>query len=92
MVEVLILKYQNRKLYDRTNSSYVTGSKILAMVRSGCRVQIVEKESGKVVTGPVLAQSLLDENENQFYSLASVAMLERIIRDGGFEQFSKKFL
>lgn len=92
MVDVTILKYPNRKLYDRTNSVYVTGSKILELVRAGRKVQIVEKTSGKVVTGPVLAQALLDEGDNQFYSQESVAILERIIRDGGFEQFSKKLL
>lgn len=89
MNETVILKYPNRKLYNRTDSVYVTGSKILELVRSGRKVQIIEKTSGKVVTGPVLAQALLDEGDNQFYSQESVALLERIIRAGDFEKFSK---
>lgn len=92
MFDVVILKYPNRKLYNRTDSVYVTGSKILELVRKGRKIQIVEKSSGKVVTGPVLAQALLDEGDNQFYSQESVAVLERIIRDGDFETFSKKLL
>jgi len=92
MVDIVILKYPNRKLYDRTNSVYVTGSKILEMIRSGKKIQIVESKSGKVITGLILAQALLDESENQFYSQESVTVLERIIRDGNFETFSKKLL
>ena len=92
MFDVVILKYPNRKLYNRTDSVYVTGSKILELVRKGRKIQIVEKASGKVVTGPVLAQALLDEGDNQFYSQESVTILERIIRDGDFEKFSKKLL
>jgi polyhydroxyalkanoate synthesis regulator protein len=90
--DVVILKYPNRKLYNRTDSVYVTGSKILELVRAGRKVQIVEKSSGKVITGPILAQALLDEGDNQFYSQESVEVLERIIRDGNFEIFSKKLL
>ena len=92
MIDIVILKYPNRKLYNRTESVYVTGSKILEFVRAGKKVQIVEKVSGKEVTGPVLAQALLDEGDNQFYSQESVAVLERIIRSGSFEIFSKKLL
>jgi polyhydroxyalkanoate synthesis regulator protein len=92
MVDVVIFKYPNRKLYNQADSVYVSGSKLLELVRAGRKVQIVEKPSGKVVTGPILAKALLDESENQFYSQESVAILERIIRDGGFEAFSKKLL
>lgn len=92
MFDIVIFKYPNRKLYNQTESVYVTGSKLLELVRSGKKVQIVEKPSGKVVTGPVLAKALLDESENQFYSQESVRVLELIIREGGFEQFSKKLL
>lgn len=88
----VILKYPNRKLYNRTDSVYVTGSKLLELVRAGRKLQVVEKSSGKVVTGPVLAQALLDEGDNQFYSQESVTVLETIIRAGGFEAFSKQLL
>jgi len=92
MFDIVILKYPNRKLYNRTESVYVTGSKLLEFVRAGKKIQVVEKVSGKVVTGPVLAQALLDEGDNQFYSQESVTVLERIIRSGSFEEFSKKLL
>lgn len=92
MLDVVIFKYPNRKLYNQADSVYVSGSKLLELVRAGRKVQIVEKPSGKVVTGPILAKALLDESENQFYSQESIAILERIIRDGGFEAFSKKLL
>lgn len=90
--DVVIFKYPNRKLYNQDESVYVTGSKLIELVRSGKKIQVVEKKTGRVVTGAVLAKALLDENENQFYSQESVTLLERIIREGGFEQFSKKLL
>ncbi len=92
MFDVVIFKYPNRKLYNQAESVYISGMKLLELVRSGKKVQVVEKKTGKVVTGPVLAKALLDESENQFYSQESVTVLERIIRDGGFENFSKKLL
>ncbi len=92
MFDVVIFKYPNRKLYNQAESVYISGTKLLDLVRAGKKVQIVEKKTGKVGTGPVLAKALLDESENQFYSQESVKLLERIIRDGGFENFSKKLL
>ena len=92
MIDIVIFKYPNRKLYNQTESVYITGPKLLELVRAGKKIQIVEKPSGKVVTGPILAKALLDENENQFYSQESITLLERIIREGGFENFSKKLL
>lgn len=89
MFDVVIFKYPNRKLYNQTDSKYITADKLLELVRANKKIQIVEKPSGKIVTGPVLAKAVLDENENQFYSQESIRVLERIIRSGGFENFSK---
>ncbi len=92
MIDVVIFKYPNRKLYNQAESVYISGTKLLELVRSGKKIQVVEKKTGKVVTGPTLAKALLDESENQFYSQESVTLLERMIREGGFEQFAKKLL
>ena len=92
MIDVMIFKYTNRKLYSQTDSAYVTSGKLLELVRAGKKIQVVEKPSGKVVTGPVLAKAILDENENQFYSHESVAIIEEIVRSGSFETFSKSLL
>jgi polyhydroxyalkanoate synthesis regulator protein len=92
-MDVVIYKYaKNRKLYDQTNSKYVTNTILLELVKSGKKLVVIEKPTGKVVTGPVLARAILDSNEAQFYAKESVEVLEEIIRAGSFEEFSKKIL
>jgi polyhydroxyalkanoate synthesis regulator protein len=97
--DVWIFKYPNRKLYNQTDSVYVTGALILEMIRSGKKVLVVEKtdkksndNSGIDVTGETLAKALLDESENRRYSQESMAVLEAIIRSGGYARLDKKLL
>lgn len=88
----IFIRYPNRKLYDAANSCYVSASTVLEMIRKGDDVKIVDKAGMVDVTGAVLIKAVVDENISQFYTNESVDLLKRIIREGGFAEYSKKLL
>jgi polyhydroxyalkanoate synthesis repressor PhaR len=47
---VLIKKYQNRRLYDSSNSQYVNLDDIAGFIREGKDVQIVDAKTGQDLT------------------------------------------
>lgn len=60
----IIKRYSNRKLYDTSQSSYVTLDEIAEMVRGGEDVQIIDNKSGEDLTRVTLAQ-IVFENEKK---------------------------
>ena len=56
MERVLIKKYENRRLYDATNSRYVNLDDVAQMVQRGSDVQVVDAASGEDITRMVLTQ------------------------------------
>ncbi len=59
----VIKRYSNRKLYDTTDSRYVTLLQIAAMVRSGEEVQIIDNNSKEDLTEVTLAQIIYEEQK-----------------------------
>lgn len=59
----MIKRYSNRKLYDTTQSSYVTLEEIAEMVRNGDEVTIIDNKSGEDLTRVTLAQILFEEEK-----------------------------
>ncbi|MBX7147886.1 hypothetical protein K1X76_02270 [bacterium] len=80
--KVVIKRYQNRKLYDTQNSTYVTLEDIAKMIKSGEDVQIVDNRNKEDLTAVTLAQILFEE-EKKKKSLLPLSALRRIIQDGG---------
>ena len=59
----LIRKYANRKLYDTASSRYITLAGIARLVHQGLGIQVVERESGRDITGLVLSQVVMTEEK-----------------------------
>lgn len=59
----LIKKYANRKLYDTQTSRYITLEGISKLVRDGCEIQVVERDSGRDLTPLVLSQIVVGEEK-----------------------------
>jgi polyhydroxyalkanoate synthesis repressor PhaR len=57
---ILIRKYENRRLYDSSNSRYVNLEDIAQMVRDGSDVQVIDAANGEDVTRLVLAQIIME--------------------------------
>jgi len=75
----VIKKYPNRRLYDTETSSYVTISDVLAIIREGEDLQVVDAGSGEDITRSVLVQIIIDQ-ENGESPIFTTEMLTRFIR------------
>lgn len=84
----IIKRYQNRKLYDTHESSYVTLDEIAKMIRNGEEIRIIDNKTKNDITAATLTQ-LLYESERKAKTQPSVDLLKEIIRtgDGSFSGF-----
>ena len=82
MKEVKIIKrYQNRKLYDTHESSYVTLDEIAKMIKAGEDIRVIDNKTKNDITAATLTQ-LLFETERKAKTQPSVELLKEIIRNG----------
>ncbi len=79
--ERTIKRYQNRKLYDTTNSQYVTLNDIAEMIKHGEDVKIIDNKSGDDLTSLTLTQ-IIFEQEKRKKSLLPLQTLRQIIQSG----------
>jgi polyhydroxyalkanoate synthesis repressor PhaR len=59
----VIKRYANRKLYDMTESCYITHDEIAALVREGEEIRIIDNRTQEDLTSATLTQILLDEEK-----------------------------
>jgi polyhydroxyalkanoate synthesis repressor PhaR len=89
MKEMKIIKrYQNRKLYDTHESSYVTLDEIAKMIKAGEDLRVIDNKTKNDITASTLTQ-LLYESEKKAKTQPSVELLKEIIRhgDGSFSGY-----
>ena len=77
----LVKRYSNRKLYDTSESRYVTLDEIARWVKSGEEVKILENESGEDLTAVTFAQIILEE-ERKKSGLPSLRVMRELIQHG----------
>jgi len=58
---VIIKKYENRRLYDTTNSRYVNLEEVAQMVQEGREVQVLDASTGDDLTRLVLTQIVVEQ-------------------------------
>jgi len=77
----LVKRYGNRKLYDTSESRYVTLDEIGRWVKAGEDVKILENDTGDDLTAVTFAQIILEE-ERRKSGLLSLRVLREIIQHG----------
>lgn len=77
----LIKRYANRKLYDTTDSRYVTLQQIAEFVRNGEDVRIIDNKSKEDLTNVTLAQIIYEE-EKKGDSATRRTSLRSFIQEG----------
>jgi len=77
----LVKRYGNRKLYDTSESRYVTLEEIGRWVKAGEDVKILENDTGEDLTAVTFAQIILEE-ERRKSGLLSLPVLRDIIQHG----------
>ncbi len=79
--ERIIKRYQNRKLYDTSQSRYVTLNDIGDMIKTGEDIKIIDNQSKEDLTSLTLTQ-IIFEQEKKKKSLLPLSALRDIIQSG----------
>jgi polyhydroxyalkanoate synthesis repressor PhaR len=58
---VVIKKYENRRLYDTTNSRYINQDEVAQMLKNGYEVQVLDAATGEDLTRLVLTQIIVEQ-------------------------------
>lgn len=77
-----IRKYENRKLYDTVEKTYVSLSDLAGYIREGDEVRVIESPSGEDVTARTLTNIVVEAERSGEEPLSS-SFLHDVIRWGG---------
>lgn len=77
----LIKRYGSRKLYDTSESRYVSLDEVAGFVRAGEEVQVIDNKSGQDTTAGILTQ-IISEEGRKGESLLSAGFLHDLVRVG----------
>jgi len=58
---IVIRKYENRRLYDTTNSRYVNLDEVAQLLQQGNEVQVIDASSGEDITRLILTQIIVED-------------------------------
>lgn len=79
---VIIKKYENRRLYDTTNSRYINQDEIAQMIREGREVQVLDAATGEDLTRLVLTQIIVEDAKEPDSSLPINILREMVVASG----------
>jgi polyhydroxyalkanoate synthesis repressor PhaR len=77
----IIKRYGSRKLYDTSESRYVSLDDVAALIRGGDDVHVLDNRSGDDVTTVILTQ-IISEEGRKGSSLLSTGFLHDLVRVG----------
>jgi polyhydroxyalkanoate synthesis repressor PhaR len=85
---VVIKKYENRRLYDTTNSRYVNLEEVAQMLQQGNDVQVIDAASGEDITRLILTQIIVEDAKAQDSSFPLDLLRQMVIASGRVSQES----
>ena len=74
-------KYANRRLYNTSDSKYMTLEEIAALIRQGQQIEVLDAKTKRDVTAFILTQIVLEQAKNK-NTLLPIPLLHLIIRFG----------
>ena len=89
---MIIKKYSNRRLYDPSESRYVTLEEVAGKIQKGNNIQVIDAKSGKDLTQGTLAQIIMESRGAA--KLLPVPLLVQLIRleDDALTEFFSNYL
>ena len=78
---ILIKRYDNRKLYDTSRSTYVTLEEIASLIREGNEVKVVDAKTNEDLTRSTLALIILEEERHK-KKLLPLSFMYQLIKYG----------
>ncbi|MFN0124314.1 MAG: polyhydroxyalkanoate synthesis repressor PhaR [Blastocatellia bacterium] len=91
--QLLIKRYGNRRLYNTETKSYVNYQDIIAIIRTGVDIRVIDSATDEDVTRTVLIQAILEEEKNQ-KDMLPLPFLFQLIRsqEGQMKDFFTNYL
>ena len=81
MAPKIIKRYHNRKLYDTSDSCYVTLEEISDMIKQGEEVEVIDNTTKEDLTAQTLAQIIFEEQKKKTHVLP-LGTFRHIIQGG----------
>ena len=78
---ILIKRYENRKLYDSSRSTYVTLEEIASLIREGREIRVIDAKTNEDLTRSTLALIVL-EGERHKKNLLPLSFMYQLIKYG----------
>ena len=85
---ILIKKYENRRLYDATNSCYVNLDEVAKMMQNGDSVRVVDATTGEDITRLILTQIIVEDAKTPGSSFPLDVLRQMVIASGKASQES----
>jgi polyhydroxyalkanoate synthesis repressor PhaR len=85
---ILIKKYENRRLYDATNSQYVNLDEVAKMLQNGDSVQVVDATTGEDITRLILTQIIVEDAKTPDSTFPLDVLRQMVILSGKASQES----
>ena len=85
---VLIKKYENRRLYDATNSRYINLEEVASFVQQGYEVRVIDVASGEDITRVILTQIIAEGAKAPDSSFPLDILRQMVIASGRASQES----
>jgi polyhydroxyalkanoate synthesis repressor PhaR len=79
---VVIKKYENRRLYDTTNSRYVNLDEVAQMLQRGEDVQVVDASTGEDITRLILTQIIVEDAKTTDSTFPLDVLRQMVIASG----------
>src|SRR5260370_28492958 len=85
---VVIKKYENRRLYDTTNSRYVNLEEVAQLLQQGNDVQVVDATTNEDITRLILTQIIVEDAKAPNSSFPLDLLRQMVIASGRARQES----
>ena len=85
---VVIRKYDNRRLYDTTNSRYVNLEEVAQLLQQGNDVQVIDASSGEDITRLILTQIIVEDAKTAESSFPLYLLRQMVVASGRASQES----
>jgi polyhydroxyalkanoate synthesis repressor PhaR len=83
---ILIKKYENRRLYDTTNSRYVNLDEVAKMLQNGDHVKVVDATTGEDITRLILTQIIVEDAKAPDSNFPLDVLRQMVIASGRVSQ------
>jgi polyhydroxyalkanoate synthesis repressor PhaR len=85
---VVIKKYENRRLYDTTNSRYVNLEEVAQLLQQGSDIQVIDASSGEDITRLILTQIIVEDAKTPESSFPLDLLRQMVVASGRASQES----